>query len=285
MRLSSTGAIPTIYRAGPAPDGSGLEVLLPAGSLQLAKDDGTTIEHLLGSQVALQVKEGSRPILASGRQDDTSPFWGGASIRDVDNQTVCSTGFRVHSGTTYYMVTAWHCSDGGTDTFHTYPGTGTYVGAVVESAHSTDVELLGGAAYGLSVYTGAYGTSTATQISGAEEAVVGDTVCMEGSLSGAVCNNEVTAVDQDVDYGGAVGIIYDLTLAENQGGTSAAGEGDSGGPVLMSPSSSGEVTGMIQGLEPPFSACTGYDGGRDCSEQVYFATFSTIDSEFNVAVG
>lgn len=278
------GSGPVIYQVGPAADDSELLVVVARGSTASAVAAGTTISAEVGARLSAEISEGDAPIPASGRADDVSPFWGGAEIRDVDTQAECTSGFRVHAGSTYYMVTAWHCSDGNPDTFTTYPGAGVVVGSITRTNHPHDVALLSGASYGDSIYTGPYNTASATAVTGSSTSGVNSFVCMEGSFSGDVCNNKVTLVGQSVNYGGALGTVSNLTVTVNQSGIASAGEGDSGGPVVVA-TSKGQITGMIDGLNPPFIACSGLNDGRACSKTVYIQPVAAIDSDFGVAVG
>ncbi|MGW2281765.1 S1 family peptidase [Streptomyces sp. NPDC001770] len=132
----------------------------------------------------------------------------------------CSLGFNVRSGSTYYFLTAGHCTD----------GAGTWWS---NSAHTTTLGTTSGSSfpgndYGLVTYTNSSVTKSGTvgsvDITGAANATVGQSVTRRGSTTG-IHSGTVTGLNATVNYGnGEVvsGLIRTNVCAE---------PGDSGGPL------------------------------------------------------
>ncbi len=148
----------------------------------------------------------------------------------------CSLGFNVQSGSTYYFVTAGHCTD----------GAGTWWG---NSSHSTTLGTTAGSSfptndYGLVRYTGSvshpgevnlYNGST-RDITGAANPTVGQSVQRSGSTTG-LHGGTVTSLNQTVNYGGG-DVVYGMI------GTNVCAEpGDSGGPLFSGNTALGLTSG------------------------------------------
>ncbi|WP_129838799.1 S1 family peptidase [Streptomyces sp. RFCAC02] len=177
----------------------------------------------LGDAATLDSVEGEfRPYLA-----------GGDAIHSSGSR--CSLGFNVSVGDTPAFLTAGHCGSVGSTWSDTAGGEG--VGtmtrgefpesdyALVEYAdasaeHPSEVNLYDG---------------TAQEITGAAEAVVGQSVRRSGSTTG-VHGGEVTAVDVSVSYpqGTVYGVIETTVCAE---------PGDSGGALFAD----GDAVGLTSG--------------------------------------
>ncbi|MGW2842242.1 S1 family peptidase [Streptomyces sp. NPDC001493] len=132
----------------------------------------------------------------------------------------CSLGFNVRSGSTYYFLTAGHCTD----------GAGTWWS---NSAHTTTLGTTSGSSfpgndYGLVTYTNSTVTKSGTvgsvDITGAANATVGQSVTRRGSTTG-IHSGTVTGLNATVNYGNGEivsGLIRTNVCAE---------PGDSGGPL------------------------------------------------------
>lgn len=132
----------------------------------------------------------------------------------------CSLGFNVRSGSTYYFLTAGHCTD----------GAGTWWS---NSAHTTTLGTTSGSSfpgndYGLVTYTNSSVTKSGTvgsvDITGAANATVGQSVTRRGSTTG-IHSGTVTGLNATVNYGNGEivsGLIRTNVCAE---------PGDSGGPL------------------------------------------------------
>ncbi|MEJ2857784.1 MULTISPECIES: S1 family peptidase [unclassified Saccharothrix] len=132
----------------------------------------------------------------------------------------CSLGFNVRSGSTYYFLTAGHCTDAATAWF-------------ADSGHNTKLGDRTGSSfpgndYGIVRYTNTSVTISVTvggtDITSAADPVVGQSVTRRGSTTGTH-SGTVTALNVTVHYsgGGTVrGMIQTTVCAE---------PGDSGGPL------------------------------------------------------
>jgi hypothetical protein len=131
------------------------------------------------------------------------------------------------------MLSAGHCSSG---TWSTLPG--LILGQTSEYGNyfpinGNDVQTISAFGGGLGqvwLNGNEVGQVNSTVIPG-----VGDDITFDGSVSGEVPDNVVTAVDDDVKLS-VRGIIYTVThqvQASNPGLTSIAVGGDSGGPIVQ----------------------------------------------------
>ncbi|MGW6457291.1 S1 family peptidase [Streptomyces sp. NPDC055078] len=150
----------------------------------------------------------------------------------------CSAGFNVRSGSTYYLLTAGHCTDGA-GTWYTNSSRTTVIGPTAGSSFP-------GNDYGLVRYANASvprpGTVGGVDITGAANATVGMSVTRRGSTTG-IHSGTVTGLNASVNYGGGDvvhGLIRTNVCAE---------PGDSGGPLH----SGGRAIGLTSG------------GSGDCS--------------------
>ncbi|MFJ6199777.1 S1 family peptidase [Micromonospora sp. NPDC092111] len=145
----------------------------------------------------------------------------------------CSLGANVRSGSTYYFVTAGHCTTGAA-TWYADSGQTTVLGSRTGSSFPTND-------YGLVRYTGTVSHPSAVYtypglvtINGVGTPYVGQAVCRSGSTTGVRCGT-VTGLNQTVNYaqGSVSGLIRTNICAE---------PGDSGGPLYVA------ATGMILGI-------------------------------------
>ena len=145
----------------------------------------------------------------------------------------CSLGFNVRSGSTYYMLTAGHCTDGA-GTWHSSLGRTTVLGSTAGSSFPVND-------YGLVRYTNSSVTKSGTvgsvDITRAATPSVGTAVTRRGSTTGRH-SGRVTALDATVNYGGG-DIVHGMIQT-----TVCAEPGDSGGPLY---STSGIAYGLTSG--------------------------------------
>ncbi|MFD7018206.1 S1 family peptidase [Streptomyces sp. NPDC059928] len=144
----------------------------------------------------------------------------------------CSLGFNVKKGSTYYFLTAGHCTQG-------YPNYYT------SSSHSTSIgptvaTSFPGNDYGLVQYSNtslAHPSAVGSQrITSAANPSVGQSVTRRGSTSG-IHSGKVTALNQTVNYGNGdivSGLIRTTVCAE---------PGDSGGPLYSGSTALGLTSG------------------------------------------
>ncbi|MFC9247982.1 S1 family peptidase [Streptomyces sp. NPDC057136] len=144
----------------------------------------------------------------------------------------CSLGFNVRSGTTYYFLTAGHCTD----------GAGTWWS---NSAHTTTLGTTSGSSfptndYGIVRYTNTTVTKSGTvgsqDITSAANATVGMSVTRRGSTTGTH-SGSVTGLNATVNYGGG-DIVYGMIRTNV-----CAEPGDSGGPLYSGTRAIGLTSG------------------------------------------
>ncbi|GAA2080796.1 S1 family peptidase [Streptomyces albiaxialis] len=143
----------------------------------------------------------------------------------------CSAGFNVRSGSTYYFVTAGHCTDGAGN-WYTNSGRTTLIGPTAGSSFP-------GNDYGLVRYSSSVshpGTVGSVDITRAADPTVGQNVTRRGSTTGTH-SGRVTALNATVNYGGG-DIVYGMIRT-----TVCAEPGDSGGPLY----SGGTALGLTSG--------------------------------------
>ncbi|WP_435210567.1 S1 family peptidase [Streptomyces sp. bgisy034] len=144
----------------------------------------------------------------------------------------CTAGVNVHSGSTYYFVTAGHCTEG-LPTWYTGAAMDTAVGPTTGSSFP-------GNDFGVVRYANPAvphpGTVGTVDVTGTASAYVGQRVCTRGATTGVRCG-VVTALNATVNYGGGdivTGLIQTNICAE---------PGDSGGPLYAGD----KVIGILSG--------------------------------------
>ncbi|MFF5446562.1 S1 family peptidase [Streptomyces sp. NPDC012888] len=144
----------------------------------------------------------------------------------------CSAGFNVRKGTTYYVLTAGHCTDGA-GTWYTNSARTTAIGPTVGSSFP-------GNDYGLVRYSntalshpGGVGNQ---DISSAIDATVNLAVTRRGSTTG-IHSGRVTGLNATVNYGGG-DIVYGMIRTNV-----CAEPGDSGGPLYSGTRAVGLTSG------------------------------------------
>ncbi|MEV7232826.1 S1 family peptidase [Streptomyces sp. NPDC051020] len=144
----------------------------------------------------------------------------------------CSLGFNVRSGSTYYFLTAGHCTDGNPP-WYTNSSNSTYIGPTVGSSFPTND-------YGLVRYDNASvahaGTVGSQDITSAANATVGMSVTRRGSTTG-IHSGSVTGLNATVNYGGG-DIVYGMIKTNV-----CAEPGDSGGPLYSGTKAIGLTSG------------------------------------------
>ncbi|QDY06421.1 S1 family peptidase [Micromonospora sp. HM134] len=194
--------------------------------------DGTVAPEQLRALRALAARAGAdlrrepgrlRLLIAGGQ----SVYGGGAR---------CSLGANVHSGSTYYFLTAGHCTAAAT-TWYADSGQTTVLGTRTGSSFPVND-------YGLVRYTGRVSHPSAIYtypglltVNAVGTAYVGQAVCRSGATTGVRCGT-VTALNQTVNYaeGSVTGLIRTNICAE---------PGDSGGPLYVA--ATGVIIGILSG--------------------------------------
>ncbi|WP_251054162.1 S1 family peptidase [Streptomyces sp. ISL-66] len=144
----------------------------------------------------------------------------------------CSLGFNVRSGSTYYILTAGHCTDGA-GTWWTNSSHTTVIGSTVGSSFPTND-------YGLIKYASNSpvppGTVGGQDITSAVNATTGMSVTRRGSTTGTH-SGSVTGLNATVNYGGG-DIVYGMIKTNV-----CAEPGDSGGPLYSGTRAVGLTSG------------------------------------------
>ncbi|MEU7577414.1 S1 family peptidase [Streptomyces sp. NPDC041068] len=144
----------------------------------------------------------------------------------------CSLGFNVRNGSTYYFLTAGHCTDGAT-TWWSNSAKTTVLGTTSGSSFPTND-------YGIVKYTNTSITKSGTvgsqDITRAADPTVGQNVTRRGSTTGTH-SGRVTALNQTVNYGGG-DVVYGMIKT-----TVCAEPGDSGGPLYSGSTALGLTSG------------------------------------------
>ncbi|SCF08991.1 streptogrisin A [Micromonospora coriariae] len=149
----------------------------------------------------------------------------------------CSLGANVRSGSTYYVITAGHCTTVSSAWYADSAQTTVLGTRAATSFPSND--------YGLIRYTGRIAHPSAVYtypglltIYGAGSVYVGQAVCRSGATTGVRCGT-VTGLNQTVNYAGGnvvSGLIRTNICAE---------PGDSGGPLYVA--ATGTIIGILSG--------------------------------------
>ncbi|MFI2239706.1 S1 family peptidase [Streptomyces chrestomyceticus] len=144
----------------------------------------------------------------------------------------CSLGFNVKKGSTYYFLTAGHCTDGNPPWY-------------TNSSHSTSIGPTAGSSfpnndYGLVRYSNSgvshEGTVGGQDITKAGNATVGQNVTRRGSTTGTH-TGKVTGLNATVNYGNG-DVVYGMIKT-----TVCAEPGDSGGPLYAGSTALGLTSG------------------------------------------
>ncbi|MES4909119.1 MULTISPECIES: S1 family peptidase [unclassified Streptomyces] len=144
----------------------------------------------------------------------------------------CSAGVNVQSGSTYYFITAGHCTDS-LPTWYTGSDLTTAVGPTTGTSFPGDD-------YGVVRYANTAvphpGTVGTVDVTGTATAYVGQQVCRRGATTGVHCGR-VTGLNATVNYGNG-DIVYGLIQTNI-----CAEPGDSGGPLYAGD----KIIGILSG--------------------------------------
>ncbi|GAA3802949.1 hypothetical protein ACFS5L_40970 [Streptomyces phyllanthi] len=212
-------------------DGSGLVLATDGtGGKRAAAAAGETASEVAG--VPVRTVEEPRLDQVS-RDNDWSPWWGGARIWQP--RAGCTSGFGVTDNTgAQYLLTAGHCGDFG-DPFTS--GGGTSIGTPSKINKTHDIMLIGTGDVTNFIYTGNPTDNVGVRVDGWDWVYPGEYLCQSGATSagvvgGAICNIKVLFFYNDSE---------DLVEAEQMDGQTAARPGDSGGPVYTASASGGAI--------------------------------------------
>ncbi|MET8467128.1 S1 family peptidase [Micromonospora zamorensis] len=225
-------ADPAAVLAGVRTAGTAWGVDPATGRMTLTVDDTVTPTELRALRAMadragalLRREPGTlRTLIAAGQG-----IYGGGGGR-------CSLGANVRSGSTYYVITAGHCTTTAS-TWYADSAQTTVLGTRTATSFP-------GNDYGLIRYTGRIAHPSAVYtypgllpINGPGNAYVGQAVCRSGVTTGVRCGT-VTGLNQTVNYSN--GVIYGLIRTNI-----CAEPGDSGGPLYVA--STGAILGILSG--------------------------------------
>jgi hypothetical protein len=166
--------------------------------------------------------------VTTGRQSDTSPFYGGGRYYPSG----CTTSFGVRNPTTgrEYLVSAAHC-DGATGIWTYTASEGVGYTRWVGWNDRIDAELIETDA-GPYIFDGAWNDANGYRkpVAGYANTVVGQWVCVSGSYSGTVCSGKV--VDRGRSYTADGHSVVGDWIEKQGGGVGLGGGGDSGSPTF-----------------------------------------------------
>ncbi|MGC5307915.1 S1 family peptidase [Micromonospora zamorensis] len=230
-RAAAPAADPAAVLAGVRTAGTAWGLDPATGRMTLTVDDTVTPAELRALRATadragalLRREPGTlRTLIAAGQ----GIYGGGAR---------CSLGANVRSGSTYYVVTAGHCTTTAS-TWYADSAQTTVLGTRTATSFP-------GNDYGLIRYTGRIAHPSAVYtypglltIYGPGNAYVGQAVCRSGVTTGVRCGT-VTGLNQTVNY--STGVIYGLIRTNI-----CAEPGDSGGPLYVA--STGTILGILSG--------------------------------------
>lgn len=193
-------------------------------------------------------------------------LYGGQGMRSATGK-YCTTGFMASVGTTNFVVTAGHCTEG---TVY-WDRKGDYLGQTYSSVYGETGD------FGLITIKGVTfrpQNGIATEhgiftVEGHSPAYPGQAVCKRGNTSGYTCGN-VLALDVTVNYGSRVvgGMIQTNVCAEG---------GDSGGPLMLPP-----LDAVTRGV----GIVSGGSGGcGSSSPRTYFQPLGEVLDTYSLALG
>ncbi|MEU8179350.1 S1 family peptidase [Micromonospora sp. NPDC049044] len=230
-RSAAPAADPVALLTGVRTAGTAWGLDPATGRMTLTVDDTVAASELRALRavadragVLLRREPGTlRPLIAGGQG-----IYGGGGR--------CSLGANARSGSTYYVITAGHCTTTAS-TWYTDSAQSTVLGTRTATSYPTND-------YGLIRYTGRIAHPSAVYtypglvtINGPGTAYIGQAVCRSGSTTGVRCGT-VTGLNQTVNY--ATGVIYGLIRTNI-----CAEPGDSGGPLYVA--STGTILGILSG--------------------------------------
>jgi hypothetical protein len=224
--VNRVDAYPGLTTVGPLPDGSGLRIG--------ARDPDALTDLTFPVPVTI-VKE--EPFTSLSRTRDSAPFWAGGVANTTSGS--CSTGFAVArynffgQETSRGLLTAEHCAPGGGRAFFT--GGGTFIGVAGPPSGNfltpwSDTLYIPTSS-AARTWDGGVGVGEFTKaVSGQAFNFPGEFVCTSGARTGVHCANLTYAIFTVAFTN--TGPVLGIDLAFDVTGGTAAGAGDSGGPVF-----------------------------------------------------
>jgi hypothetical protein len=207
-----------------APDGSGLIVKVDPPPIGVGARMTSVLDAPLPDVgVPTKVQLGQR-LKAVSREDDGSPWTGGAVVVNPALSVACTAGFGINTPGGPAMLTAAHCGNAG-DRFQ--DGAGEPIGNVGGVDKAVDLAAVPTNAVSNQIYVGGRNSGERRIVVGGGAPFVGETLCQSGNSSAndfgrPTCNLRVQFEGTDSQR---------LWEARQVDGQDAAHAGDSGGPV------------------------------------------------------
>lgn len=277
-------------------DGSGitLDVLSEGDTRRKAQAD--IAEELGSGAVPVAVNTARGPVQPFYSRYDDPYHLGGGFIVNGNTGGGCTAGFAVQrNGTSQKgMMLASHCGSVGNNWARPSPSApyGYYsYGTAVQEIDAYDGAIIEAANNHFQPYvwtTTWDGSDGYLPVRGTISPAAGTELCYSGAYTGLNCGNIVNNPAATWSLSG-VGAITGILTVKNGGGT-AAGQGDSGGPgVVVVMNSSGFsflAAGIISGgpPSPPSSTCAGRPATRVCGPSVYAGRVNDIAGAAGVTV-
>lgn len=290
-------------------DGSGLRVEVPVAVLADIEDlDGSIqlLSEIAGMPITIEPGEVPAP---TSRQDDNSPWWGGALYRhpgfnppnDYDPYRFCSTSFALNIGQGR-LLSAAHCDaqlgsdsvindrDGNTAWNDGAGEPFTSGGDAVDIRARNDTLLINpfGGASGW-VYGGPYNALSghgryALKVGGAARASFEERVCASGANSGEHCGLIVR--DRTIrQFTCGEATCNGFTARDNDSSTASTVGGDSGGPV-----SSNRPDGRVGARGTVYGGTVDANCGltrfdvSNCYSTLFFVDIEALENQWDATV-
>lgn len=223
------------------------------GDPQLRAHAESVIEEVIGDVSYRMEQGGYAGLLSGGRQDDKTPYWGGARLRIPRSGYIgwCTSGMpmRSPSANANYLLTAAHCTD-----FNNYwqftTGSGSPLGdnswtGVLWGDNDLDATLVRIGTQGVAGrgYSGTWNSNTYVDIhSWAAPSIGGTEMCLSGSVTGTDCLVYRHGGLTKSPWGS-----WAWPASRTAGDMPIAGGGDSGGPMYSAQLASGkrQVFGIL----------------------------------------
>ncbi|HKD96832.1 MAG TPA: hypothetical protein VKB69_04435 [Micromonosporaceae bacterium] len=268
---------PGVTAVAPEYDGSALEVAV-SGDAEPARQ----LPAIQNAAVPVVIQPHVAPVYAVGRQADTSPYSGGSTYHFPLGSGVtglCTTGFAVSIGGVHKVLSAGHCRDDG-DTVYENSAGPTVEGTVSGTDKGHDTLLIEADSVG-QVYNGPFTSTTSRRVLTNIKNYPHTLVCGSGGVTGQHCDIRIQSVGvvikvETYEGSGVYQTIFGEVWAEQEASGVAAGEGDSGGPVVAQDTYGdflnayplGTVTAIDTGNKV---ACGGTLFPTVCSWRVFYA--------------
>ncbi|MGK5440359.1 RICIN domain-containing protein [Micromonospora sp. URMC 105] len=201
------------------PDGSGLVVKSDATGARTAGSALPTV----GVPAILRVEERLRPV---SRENDSSPWSGGAEIINRSIGAGCTSGFGVNTPGGPAVLTAGHCGETG---HRMTDGAGEFIGNVGADDNNFDVQVIPTNAVSNRIYVGGADSTQQRTVTGGGAPFIGERLCQSGNTSANAVGRPICNLEVQFEYTDS----QRLWEARQLDGQTAARPGDSGGPVYL----------------------------------------------------